>query len=110
MNEAKFLGKEVVFGTYFLGEYTEITGKSFQEAMADIERNPFKYIPLFILTAINTTAELNGTQGVELKDVVNEIDRLGINSDEVSGLLTVFANSISERLDKKKVVKKANKK
>jgi hypothetical protein len=109
MNETQFLGKKIVFGTYFLGEYTEASGKSFQDALKDLEKNPFKYIPLFITTAINTTAELYGGDTVELKDVVNEIDRIGLQGDEVEKLLSVFAKSLEVKTDGNSQKKKTGK-
>jgi len=110
MNEATFLGKPIVFGTFFLGEYTEATGKPFAEAMNDIDRNPFKFIPLFLQVGINTTAELNGTEKVELKEVLAEVDRLGIASDEIQKVLQVFVQSIQAKVDTAKKKKAPSRK
>ncbi len=93
-NKCTFLGKDIVFGTYFLGEFTEITGKPFQEAIQDLQKNPFKFIPVFLQTAINTTAEIYGGEKVELKEVLAEIDNKGLNSKEVQNALDTFTKSI----------------
>lgn len=96
---AEFLGRKLILGTYLLGEYTEKTGKPFQDALQDFQKNPFKYIPLFIHTAINTTAEIErmegkDTQDVTLMQVVEEVDRVGIGSKEVESILTAFVKSL----------------
>jgi hypothetical protein len=95
---AKFLNRELTFGTYFLGEYTEITGKPFQEALGDIDKNPFKYIPLFLQTAINTSAELDGLEPVTLKEVITEVDNLGIGSKEIQDVLMAFVKSLESKI------------
>jgi hypothetical protein len=95
-NRATFLNREIIFGTYFIGQWIEVSeSNDVQEAFNCIGKNPFKNIPLFIQTAINTTAEINGLDKVSLFDVINEIDNVGgVASESVTNLLNVFTNSI----------------
>ena len=95
-NRATFLNREIVFGTYFIGQWIEVSeSNDVQEAFNCLAKNPFKYIPMFIHTAINTSAEMNGLDKVSLFDVINEIDNVGgVASESVSKLLNVFTTSI----------------
>lgn len=99
MNKYTFLNREIEFGTYFLGEFVERVNLPFDKALALIQTNPLKYIPVFIHTAINTTAELNNENPVTLKEVINEVDRLGYESKEIQGMFEVFAKSIETKLE-----------
>jgi hypothetical protein len=95
-NRATFLSREIVFGTYFIGQWIEVSeSNDVQEAFNCLAKNPFKYIPMFIHTAINTTADMNGLDKVSLFDVINEIDNVGgVASESISTLLNVFTSSI----------------
>jgi hypothetical protein len=104
MNKVTFFNREIVFGTYFLGQWIDVVeANDVQEAFNVLQKNPFKYIPLFITTAINTSAELYGLEKVTLLDVTNEIDECGgIASDKVQGVLKVFTSSLEVSLGKNK--------
>lgn len=108
MNRATFLNKEIIFGTYFIGQWIEASGcDEVSEAFMVLSKNPFKFIPLFITTAINSTAELTGMDKVKLFDVLEEIDRLGgVTSPPIEQLLKVFTDSVSANAGKGKVVTK----
>ncbi len=99
MNKYTFLNREIEFGTYFLGEFVERVDLSFDKALALLQTNPLKYIPIFIHTAINTTAELNEETPISLKEVINEVDKLGYNSKEIQEMFEVFTKSIETKVE-----------
>jgi hypothetical protein len=103
-NKVTFFNREIVFGTYFIGQWIDVVGANdVQESFMVLQKNPFKYIPLFIATGINTSAELYGLEKVTLLDVTNEIDECGgIASDEVQNVLKVFTTSLEVALGKNK--------
>jgi hypothetical protein len=100
MNRATFLNREIIFGTYFLGEWIETTkSENVEEAFNCLSKNPFKYIPLFLYCGVNSTAELNGVEKVSLNDVIEEVDNLGgVASEKVQSILKVFTDSITMNL------------
>jgi hypothetical protein len=109
MNKTTFINKEIVFGTYFLGQWIEVSGcDDVQESFAILSKNPFKYIPLFLQTAINSTAEMYGTDKVELFQVIEGVDdEGGIAGEKIQTILKVFTTSMTANLgnDKKGVRK-----
>jgi hypothetical protein len=109
INRATFLKREIIFGTYFVGQWIDLSGKkSIEESFNVLSENPFKYIPLFIQLAINSSADINGLEKVELFDVIDEIDNEGgIMSETVQKILKVFTDSITVNLGKTKAVKQA---
>lgn len=109
-NRATFFNREIIFGTYFLGEWIEQSGTNdIQESFNCLSKNPFKYIPLFIHCGINCTASLTGLEKVSLTDVINEVDNVGgIQSEPIQKLLTVFTESITTQLGKEKVEGKSH--
>lgn len=109
MNKYTFLNREIEFGTYFLGEFVERVNLPFEQALALLQTNPLKYIPVFIHTAVNTTAELNGESPISLKEVINEVDKLGYESKEIQEMFEVFAKSIEAKFDKPAKKKKVAK-
>lgn len=102
MNKYTFLNREIEFGTYFLGEFVERVNLPFMEAIGLLQNNPLKYIPVFIHTAINTTAELNDESLVSLKEVINEVDKVGYDSEEIQELFAVFSKSIETKFNEPK--------
>jgi hypothetical protein len=108
-NRATFLKREIIFGTYFVGQWIETSGaKDINGSLQVLSGNPFKYVPIFLQTAVNTSAEINGLEKVGLFDVIDEIDNEGgIGSETVEKLLKVFADSITANVGKTKAVKQA---
>ena len=106
-NRATFLKREVIFGTYFVGQWIETSGaKDIEGSFQVLSENPFKYIPLFLHTAVNASAEINGLEKVGLFEVYDEIDNEGgIAGETVQKLLKVFTDSITVNLGKTKAVK-----
>jgi hypothetical protein len=111
MNRANFLNREIIFGTYFLGEWIEQSGKeTMEEVIMLLTKNPFKYIPEFLLTAINTSAELNGLDKVTLLEVIEEIDNVGgVSSKKVQEILEIFTATITANLGNEKKPARAKK-
>jgi hypothetical protein len=102
MNKTNFAGHEIIFGTYFLGQWIEQIGANdVQDALGGFQKNPFKNIPLFITIAINETANLNGKPlDLSLIDVSQKIDELGgIQSAEVQDLLAFFVQTLGVKND-----------
>lgn len=108
MNKYNFLNREIEFGTYFLGEFVERVNLPFDKALGLLQSNPLKYIPIFIHTAINTTAELNEESPISLKEVIKEVDNLGYSSKEIQGMFEVFTKSIETKLEAPTTAKKKN--
>jgi hypothetical protein len=98
MNKTNFLGHEIIFGTYFLGQWIERTqSNDVQDALAGFQKNPFKNIPLFISIAIEETANLNGKvlnlSLIEICDLIDENG--GIQGEAVQKLLAFFVETLT---------------
>lgn len=108
MYRTTFLSKEIVFGTFFLGEWIENSGAENAKLSFELlQKNPFKYVPLFLQVAINSTAEIFNTQKVELHEVFEEVDKVGgINSKVIQDILEVFTTSMTDKLGNEKKAKK----
>jgi hypothetical protein len=109
MNKTNFLGHEIIFGTYFIGQWIDKSGANdIQEALQGLQKNPFKNIPLFIKIGIEETAFLNGKETeISLFDLSNEIDAVGgVQGKDVQDLLNFFIASISVKNDDVSVEKK----
>jgi hypothetical protein len=98
MNKTNFLGHEIIFGTYFLGQWIERTqSNDVQDALAGFQKNPFKNIPLFISIAIEETANLNGKDlNLSLVEICALIDENGgIQGEAVQKLLAFFVETLT---------------
>jgi hypothetical protein len=104
MNKTTFINREIVFGTYFLGQWIEASGSDdVQESFTILSKNPFKYIPLFLHTAINSTAEMYGLEKVELFQVIEGVDEGGgIAGEKIQAILKVFTDSMTANVGNEK--------
>ena len=102
MNKTTFAGYEIIFGTYFIGQWIDKSGSiDLQEAAKGLETNPFKAIPVFVKTAIETTAEINSKPiEISIFRVIELIEAQGgiLASQEIKDLLKVFMDSITAQM------------
>jgi hypothetical protein len=113
MNKTNFLGHEIIFGTYFLGQWIERTqSNDVQDALAGFQKNPFKNIPLFISVAIEETANLNGKDfNLSLIEICDLIDQNGgLKGEAVQKLLAFFVETVSVKTNEPQTKSTAPKK
>jgi hypothetical protein len=122
MNKITYGNRELVFGTYFMSQLmedfnlqdiSEITAlMGTEETPGLFQKNPFKYIPLFIKTAINSSAEMYGLDKMQLHEVAQLIDdEGGIIDEKIIKIFEVFGSSSKVKTEltnstKKKVSQK----
>ena len=95
-----FEGKELGFhfGLGFLGELLDNLGFSIDELQTNIEKNPFKVIPLLMHTSYVYNLEREGKEvDLKLHDFIDLLDDVGgVASDGVSLFLTAFTDSMTK--------------
>ncbi len=101
----KLFDKDIIFGTYFLGEWIEeLDVNDIQEALQLIQKNPFKQITKMVKTAVNTSNEINEIEE-RLTDFTASllVDKFGgVNGAESEKFLNKFSESIKVQSKGKK--------